>query len=193
MLLNAVLSHLYYPIHLVVGYLRFLLGLLLSLPFLFTKDILRHDKLFAIVKNIPFGKHFFSGLIGIFAPYTASISPFVVELTKEQCIVEVDDLYWHRNPFNSVHAIVLSNLGELCSGLPMVVTLQYNKDVKAIPVEISTVYHSKARGRLRGIGKVEKFTKNMDQIVVTTEVYDSLNKLVSVTSATWKVTKSKSA
>ncbi len=74
----------------------------------------------------------------------------------------------------------------------MVITLQYNKDVKAIPVEISTVYHSKARGRLTGIGKVEKFSNNMEQIVVTTEVFDSSKKLVSVTSAKWKVTKSKS-
>lgn len=74
----------------------------------------------------------------------------------------------------------------------MFVTLQYNKDVKAIPIEISTVYHSKARGRLTGIGRVENLSGNMEQIVVTTEVFDSSKKLVSVTSATWKVTKSKS-
>jgi len=138
------------------------------------------------------GKYFFSGLIGIFAPYTASISPFVVELTNERCVVEIEDFFWHRNPFNSVHAIALANLGELCSGLPMVVTLQYNKDVKAIPVEISTVYHSKARGTLTGIGKVGKISDNADEIVVTTEVFDSAKKLVCVTSAKWKITRSKS-
>ena len=60
MLLNAVLSHLYYPVHLLSGYLRFLIGFLLTLPFLLI-DIIRYNKLFtidrffAIVAKIPFG------------------------------------------------------------------------------------------------------------------------------------------
>ena len=40
-------------------------------------SLLLHDRLFSLLQGLPLGLYVFAGLIGFFAPYTASISPLV--------------------------------------------------------------------------------------------------------------------
>ncbi len=78
------------------------------------------------------GTHVLAFYIGLVAPYSSSISPKIMKLTKDECIACIDDRPWLRNPFNSVHAIALANLAELASGLGTLTAMQHAKGVRGI-------------------------------------------------------------
>lgn len=78
------------------------------------------------------GTHVLAFYVGLVAPYSSSISPCIIKLTKEECVVSIEDRPWLRNPFNSVHAIALANLAELASGLGVLTAMQHAKGVRGI-------------------------------------------------------------
>ena len=71
--------------------------------------------LFRFLSSYPLGTLLFSSIVGFFAPYSSSISPLIHVLRKEdqtlRTSVSIDEQYWLRNPFSSVHAVALTNLG----------------------------------------------------------------------------------
>jgi acyl-coenzyme A thioesterase PaaI-like protein len=142
--------------------------------------------------------HIFIGLTCFSAPYTGTISSFVKELTTESCSTEIYDRPWLRNPFGSLHAIALSNLGELTSGLLMVTVLQHNSFARGIPVKIETVFHAKARGTItakcnivsKGLidaARLEQTDKY--DVTVSVLMYDSKKVLVAETNVIWSIGK----
>ena len=153
----------------------------------FPKDFLSLHK---TLSRLPLGIYVFSGVVGFVAPYSASVSPCVEVLDDTQCEVTISDFWWHRNPFSSIHAIALANLGEQTSGILMVCLLQKYKQLRAIPKRIDTEYLKKARGIIRGksggvdLSLVGEKNPKCD-IAVVTKMFDTRGDLVAQTTVTW--------
>jgi acyl-coenzyme A thioesterase PaaI-like protein len=95
---------------------------------------------------VPGGRTVFSKAVGLLAPYTGTISPHVAELRDGYCRVEMDDRRRVRNHLNSIHAMALTNLSEVTSGL--VVTYTLPEGMRGILTGFDIEYTKKARGRL---------------------------------------------
>ena len=72
--------------------------------------------LFAFLSSYPLGTHLLSAIVGFFAPYSSSISPTIHMLRRDEddtlrTSVSIDEQLWLRNPFRSIHAVALTNLG----------------------------------------------------------------------------------
>lgn len=175
-------------------YVRFFVSLIIAFPIVAFKSGLSNffssfSRLHKHAISVPGGIYAFSGLVGWFAPYSASIAPLVHKLTEEECEATMNDWPWLRNPFNSVHALAQSNLGELASGLVMLSALQKRKHLRGIVTSINMQYHAKARGTLTAKGSIE----SLDNITQTCEkkatslIYDSKCVHVSTAVITWTI------
>ena len=78
----------------------------------------------------------------------ASTSPRVRELRPGFCRVEMTERRGLQNPFNSLHAVALTNVGELASGLVLMDVLQKQK-LRGIVTKLETEYFRKAKGARR--------------------------------------------
>jgi len=80
------------------------------------------------------------------APYSGSIRPDVLELAPGHARVAIADRRALRNPFASVHAAALANLGELTSGLAVWTLMP--PALRGIITSLVVRFGKKARGRL---------------------------------------------
>jgi len=193
--MDAVKSAILFPIVSLIQYTRFTLSSIIILPFLGInyitsgKKALTNFNIYKLSRTFPYiGKYFFSGLVSFFATYTANISGIVEELNDVNgSIIYLYDYPWLRNPYQSIHAIALANLGEYASGIVLVSQLQLRKDIRGVPTKISTEYYKKARGTLKAVSKaidLSTITKKCD-VTLVTDIYDSKSELVSKTFVTW--------
>jgi predicted membrane protein len=66
-------------------------------------------------QSVLFPDYVFSILLFFVSPYTASIFPHIVSMKKGSTKVQMKYSFLVKNPFNSIHAAALTNLGEFTS------------------------------------------------------------------------------
>ena len=194
--MDAVTGFFQWPFVTILAYLRFTVGTTLAILPTFLrrinqkkKPLTKYDNLFDHLKQFPLGKYVFSGIVAFYAPYTSSISPYVEHLDQVSCHASMEDRPWLRNPFQSIHAVALSNLGEFASGMVMVTALQYATSVRGIVTKIDTEYYKKARGTItaRGVAvDLSDVTDQCDRQAIAT-LFDKSNNIVAKCTVTWKL------
>lgn len=145
------------------------------------------------LSGLPGGRALFSKMIGMMAPYTATIKPYVAELREGFARVEMKDRRGVRNHLNSIHAMALVNLAEVASGLS--VTYSLPEDMRGILVGFEIEYTKKARGTLSAESDVVLPTldggrQELDVPVVTK---DESGEVVTRATAKWLVGPKKSS
>ncbi len=98
------------------------------------------------LSGLPGGRTAFSKCLGWMAPYTGTIDPHVAEVREGYARVEMEDQKHVRNHLSSVHAMALTNLAEVASGLALIYSLP--ADMRAILTGFEIDFVHKARGTL---------------------------------------------
>ncbi len=138
------------------------------------------------LQGLPGGRTLFRYFLGRQVPYTGTISPEVIELTPGKARVAMRDRPRLRNHLRSLHAVALTNLGELATGLA--VTSSLPRDARGIPTGFSIEFLKKARGRIeaRCDADIESSTEERD-VNVEADLVDEAGDTVARFTARWRV------
>ena len=128
------------------------------------------------------GKLIFNFIIGISSPYTGTIQPSIDYFSNKKCICSIVETSSIRNPFNSIHALALGNLGELTSGLLMM-ELLHKKNNRGIITKIECEYYKKAYNKIIAVCEI----KNLNNSIIFTNLYNDNNDLVGKIISHWKI------
>jgi acyl-coenzyme A thioesterase PaaI-like protein len=146
----------------------------------------RLARLWSRLAPFPGGKWLFSRILGLTVPYTASIGAVVRQLEPGFAQVELRDRRSVRNHLRSIHAVALVNLGEVTSGLAMLVGLPTS--VRGIVIRLSIEYLKKARGTLLAESRVAIPTvTTATDYDVTADIKDPAGDVVARTTARWRL------
>jgi acyl-coenzyme A thioesterase PaaI-like protein len=140
------------------------------------------------LRGLPGGTWIFSRFLGWKVPYTGSIGAHVRELGPGYARITLRDRRAVRQHLGSVHAVALTNLGDMASGLAMLAALE--PGVRGIVTRLSAEYFKKARGTLTAIARVTvpQVTAPVEH-TVTAEITDPANELVCRVTAVWRLDK----
>lgn len=142
--------------------------------------------LWARLAPLPGGKTLFSFLLGRMTPYSGSIGARIAELEPGYCRVTLRDRRRVRNHLGSIHAIALANLGEMASGLAVLVGLP--PGIQGIVTGFSITYLKKARGRLSAECRAERLDVTSEQeYEAAVAITDSAGDVVARATARWRL------
>ena len=135
---------------------------------------------------LPGGRWLFSRLLGLVVPYSATVRPLILEWEPGRARVAIPDRRRNRNHLRSVHAVALTNVGELASGLALVAGLR--PGTRAIVTRLETVFHHKARGRLvvEGSAPVDVVHEESERLAHAV-IRDEQGREVAEVHATWRL------
>ncbi len=119
-------------------------------------------------------------------PYSGSIGARVETLEPGFARMVLKERRAVRNHLRSVHAVALTNLGELSSGLAMLTGLP--PGMRGIVVRLTTEYFEKARGVLTAECRCEVEASTQErELDVSASISNSDGREVARVTARWKV------
>lgn len=136
---------------------------------------------------LPGGRRLFGWFLSLGIPYSGSIGARVRLLEPGHCILLLRDRRAVRNHLRSIHAVALTNAGELASGLAMTTGLPLG--TRAIVTKLSTEYLKKARGTIVvecRVADPPRPAAPMD-VEVESTLTDRSGEVVARVRATWRV------
>lgn len=136
---------------------------------------------------LPGGRWFFGRLIAWGIPYSGSIGAKVRILEPGHCILLLRERRRIRNHLRSIHAVAITNAGELASGLAMTTALPVG--TRAIVTRLSTEYLKKARGTIVVECRVTDVPhpKVPMDVLVEAILTDGAGEVVAKVQANWRV------
>jgi acyl-coenzyme A thioesterase PaaI-like protein len=137
-------------------------------------------------ERLPFGRAIFAMLFARTVPYSGSLGATVLELEPGRAKVALRDRRAVRNHLGSIHAVALTNLGELASGLAM--TAGMPAGVRGIVRSLGTDFTKKARGTLLADCRVSfpEVTGDTD-LEVRAEIRDGTGDVVAMVRVQWRL------
>lgn len=119
-------------------------------------------------------------------PYSGTIRATVVHLEPGHAIVRLADRRRVRNHLRSIHAIAMANLGELATGLAVIVAL--GPETRGILTRITVTYTKKARGTLEAEARCEIPTVSDDvEETIEAHIRDATGDTVAIAKAQWRL------
>ena len=139
-------------------------------------------KLYKSVAKYPFGKHIFSMLFCLKAPYFRTINPKVLDLSNGFAAVSMSQRWSVQNHIKTVHAIAVCNLVEMCMGLVVEATIP--KHLRWLPMGMDIQYKKKAMGQLTATSTIDALKsfhlqQYPGQVIIPVEVKNSEGVVVS--------------
>jgi acyl-coenzyme A thioesterase PaaI-like protein len=142
--------------------------------------------LWRALRFVPGGRVVFSKLVGMAAPYTGTIGARVVDLAPGYAKVALRDRRQVRNHLSSVHAVALTNLAEMTTGLAM--SMGMPDGTRGILTGLSMEYLKKARGRLTAECRCEVPTTNeRRELTIRGDIMNAEGEVVARATARWLV------
>ena len=103
-------------------------------------------KIYKSLASYPLGKHIFSALFSLKAPYFMTIFPVVRELKEGKAVVTIGHRWIVQNHIKTVHAIAVCNAVEMCMGCVAESTIPAH--LRWLPKGMDISYLRKATGTL---------------------------------------------
>lgn len=145
-------------------------------------------RLWRRLDGVPLGRSMFALVLARIVPYSSTTGARVVHLEPGRCRVRLRDRRKVRNHLRSIHAVALTNVGELAGGLAMLTALP--PDVRGIVVRLDTSYTKKARGTVYATCEcsVPEVRREEDvEHTVTAVLVDESDDEVARVRATWRL------
>jgi acyl-coenzyme A thioesterase PaaI-like protein len=120
-------------------------------------------------------------------PYSGRLGARIEHLEPGRSEVALRDRRRVRNHLGSVHAVALTNLGELATGLAVLTAVP--PGVRGIVTRLDTTYHRKARGRLTASAcwQAPSTLTLPTEVRALAAIVDASGETVATLAATWQL------
>jgi acyl-coenzyme A thioesterase PaaI-like protein len=133
---------------------------------------------------LPGGKSLISRVFGLAIPYSGSVSPRIRVLQPGRAVISMGDRRGVRNHLNSVHAIALTNLAEMTTGLALGYGLP--DGMRTILVRVECEFLKKARGTITAACDAPVFTEIVEkEVLVESVLTNEAGDVVAKGRAVW--------
>ncbi|GAA0816071.1 hotdog fold domain-containing protein [Colwellia asteriadis] len=122
------------------------------------------------LQKYPFGKKIFSIIVSRIAPYFATISPYISELSPNQCTCLIKKRKKVFNHIKTVHVIAICNGLEMAMGVMAESSIP--KHLRWIPKGMTVDYTAKAGSDIRCVAKVNAEDWQPGDMLVNITAYD---------------------